>query len=192
MICAYIRVSCSDQSTRRQEEALKSYGIEKYFIEKASGKDMNRPELQKCLDFCRENDVLYILDFSRIARSTKNLLDIVEYLQQKNVTLISVKENINTSTPQGRLMLTMIGAIYTFERENMLERQREGIAIAKEEGKYKGRKAISIENFGEWYKMWQHRIYSKTQLARELGISRQTLYKLFEEYEKANQPETQQ
>ena len=140
----------------------------------------------------RENDVLYILDFSRIARSTKNLLDIVEYLQQKNVTLISVKENINTSTPQGRLMLTMIGAIYTFERENMLERQREGIAIAKEEGKYKGRKAISIENFGEWYQMWQHRIYSKTQLAKELGISRQTLYKLFEEYEKANQPETQQ
>lgn len=142
MQIAYIRVSSIDQNEKRQIEAMQRYNIEKWFIEKVSGKDTNRPKLKEMLDFAREGDTIHIHDFSRLARSTKDLLDIVELLNNKGITLISNKENIDSSTPTGKLMLTMIGAINEFERTNLLERQREGIAIAKRDGKYKGRKAV--------------------------------------------------
>lgn len=140
MQIAYIRVSSIDQNEQRQIEAMQRYNIEKWFIEKVSGKDTNRPKLKEMLDFAREGDTIHIHDFSRLARSTKDLLDIVELLNSKGITLISNKENIDSSTPTGKLMLTMIGAINEFERTNLLERQKEGIAIAKREGKYKGLK----------------------------------------------------
>ena len=184
MRVAYIRVSCSDQSTKRQEEALKSYGIEKFFIEKVSGKNMQRPKLQEMLGFVRENDICYCVDFSRMARSCQDLLSICSLLQNKGVHLVSLKENFDTSTPQGRLMLTIIAAINAFERENILERQREGIAIAKAEGKYKGRKPVEVENFEPYYTDYMQRKYNKTQLAKKLKVSRPTLNRLFEEYEK--------
>lgn len=184
MKVAYIRVSSLDQNTARQEQALKEYGIEKFFIEKVSGKNMARPELQKCMEFCREGDYCYCVDFSRLARSTQDLLSICELLQSKGVHLVSLKENFDTSTPQGRLMLTIIAAINTFERENILERQREGIAIAKLEGKYKGRKPVEVEDFEPYYTDYMQRKYNKTQLAKKLKVSRPTLNRLFEEYEK--------
>ena len=134
------------------------------------------------LDFAREGDTIHIHDFSRLARSTKDLLDIVEKLNQKGITLISNKENIDTSTPTGKLMLTMIGAINEFERTNLLERQREGIAIAKRNGKYKGRKPVSIPDFEKHYQRYMKREISKSQLAKELNISRPTLDKLIKEY----------
>lgn len=186
MKIAYIRTSTLEQNTARQEEALKSYGIEKFFIEKVSGKDMNRPELQKCLQFCRENDYLYCVDFSRLARSCQDLISICSLLQSKSVHLVSLKENFDTSTPQGRLMLTIIAAINEFERENLLERQREGIAIAKAQGKYKGRKPIEVEDFGQYYEEYMSRRTTKGQLAKKLKISRPTLDKLFIEYEKTH------
>ncbi len=182
MNLAYVRVSTAEQNEARQVEAMKQYQIDKWFIEKVSGKDINRPELQKLLEFCREGDTIHIHDFSRLARSTKDLLDIVEKLTAKNVYLISNKENIDTSTPTGKLMLTMIAAINEFERTNLLERQREGIAIAKANGKYKGRKPVSVEDFEAHYQRYQHREISKSGLASELGISRPTLDKLIAEY----------
>ncbi len=182
MNLAYIRVSTAEQNEARQVEAMKQYQIDKWFKEKISGKDTNRPELQKLMEFCREGDTIHIHDFSRLARSTKDLLDIVDRLTQKNVYLISNKENIDTSTPTGKLMLTMIAAINEFERTNLLERQREGIAIAKAEGKYKGRKPVSIEGFESHYLKYQRREISKSGLARELGISRPTLDKLIAQY----------
>ena len=103
------------------------------------------------LDWVKEGDTLVVHDFSRLARSTKDLLNIVEQLEKKTVDLISTKENIDTSTPTGKLMLTMIGAINEFERANLLERQREGIALAKAKGKYKGRKEIKIKDFDTYY-----------------------------------------
>jgi len=160
---------------------MQKYGIEKWFKEKISAKDTNRPKLQELLEFVREGDTLYIHDFSRLARSTKDLLDIVELLNNKGVALVSNKENIDTSTPTGKLMLTMIGAINEFERTNLLERQREGITIAKRNGVYKGRKAVTIPNFDYHYNRYMSREISKSQLAKELGISRPTLDKLIAE-----------
>ena len=137
------------------------------------------------LDFARKGDTIYIHDFSRLARSTKDLLDIVEQLNNQEIHLVSDKECIDTSTPQGKLMLTMIGAIYEFERTNLLERQKEGIEIAKQKGKYKGRKAIHIPNFEKYYNRYMSREVSKSELALELNISRPTLDKLIENYQKS-------
>lgn len=178
MKVAYVRVSTIEQNEARQKEALSKHGIEKWYIDKASGKNMDRPQLKEMLDFVRAGDIVYIHDLSRIARSTSDLLQIVDQLQSKGVDLMSNKESIDTTTSTGKLMLTMIGAINEFERENLLERQREGIAIAKAAGKYKGRKEVKIDNFAEYYARYQNRQVNKTQLAKELGISRPTLDKL--------------
>jgi len=183
MKVGYIRVSTVEQNDARQKEALKHFGIEKYFCEKVSAKSMDRPELLKALEFCREGDTLHVHDFSRLARSTQDLLQIVETLTHKGVHLVSTKENVDTSSPTGRLMLTLIAAIAQFERENLLERQREGIAIAKAEGKYKGRKPINIEGFEPYYNSYMNREFNKTQLAKKLRISRPTLDKLIQEFE---------
>jgi len=181
MKLAYIRVSTVEQNEARQVEALEKFGIDKWYTEKVSAKDTNRPQLQELLDFAREGDTIYVHDFSRLARSTADLLSLVERMQSKGIILISCKENIDTSTATGKLMLTMIGAINEFERANLLERQREGIAIAKREGKYRGRKPVSVENFDEQYARYQRRELNKTQLAKELGVSRPTLDKLIAE-----------
>lgn len=180
---AYVRVSTAEQNEARQIEALKKHNIDKWFTEKVSGKNMNRPQLEVMLDYVREGDTVYIHDFSRLARSTKDLLTIVEKLQNKKVHLVSNKENLDTSTPTGKLMLTMIAAINEFERENLLERQREGIAIAKEQGKFKGGqvKRIDDKTFTESYERYQRRELTKTQLAAELKISRPTLDKLIKD-----------
>lgn len=178
MNLAYVRVSTVEQNEERQIEALKKFNIEKWFTEKISGKNMERPKLQEMLDFCREGDTIYIHDFSRLARSTKDLLDIVERLKEKGVHLVSNKENIDSSTPQGKLMLTMIAAIYEFERENMLERQREGIAIAKREGKFKGRRPLELDDFDKYYELYVSRQITKSEMARKLNISRPTLDKM--------------
>lgn len=180
---AYVRVSTAEQNEARQIEALNKHNIDKWFTEKVSGKNMNRPQLEAMLDYVREGDTVYIHDFSRLARSTKDLLTIVEKLQNKKVHLVSNKENLDTSTPTGKLMLTMIAAINEFERENLLERQREGIAIAKEQGKFKGGqvKRIDDKTFTEAYERYQRRELTKTQLAAELKISRPTLDKLIKD-----------
>ena len=181
---AYVRVSTMTQNKDRQIKALEQHCIDKWFIEEISAKDNNRPELNAMLDYAREEDVIYIHDLSRLARNTKDLLNIITELENRKIKLVSNKENIDTSTPTGKLMLTMIGAIAEFERENLLERQREGIAIAKAKGKYKGRKAIQIERFNEYYERYMHREINKSQLAKELNISRPTLNKLILEHEK--------
>ena len=184
MRIAYVRVSTAEQNEARQVEALKKHNIEKWFTEKVSAKDTNRPKLQEMIDFARENDTVYIHDFSRLARSTKDLLVLVEKLNTKGVHLVSNKENIDTSTATGKLMLTMIGAIAEFERQNLLERQREGIAIAKADGKYKGRKPITFtdEEFEEAYKKYHSREITKSKFAESLNISRPTLDKILKEY----------
>lgn len=188
MNIAYIRVSTIEQNEQRQIEALQGKNIDKWYIEKVSAKDTNRPKLQEMLEFAREGDTIYIHSFDRLARSTTDLLGLIEQMQEKGIHFVSNKENIDTSTPTGKLMVTMIGAINEFERANLLERQREGIAIAKREGRYKGRKAIEVDkNFKAGYERYMNREINKVELAKVLKISRPTLDKLIKEYEDRTQ-----
>lgn len=179
---AYIRVSTIDQNEARQKVALQKYNIDRWFIEKASGRDANRPKLQEMLEFIREDDVVYVEEFSRLGRSTADLLMIVRKIEDTGARFVSLKEQFDITTPTGRLQMTMMAAIAEFERDMILERQREGIAIAKAAGKYKGRKEITIPNIGEYYEKYMTRQGTKVSIAAELGISRTTLDRLFSKY----------
>lgn len=184
MNIAYVRVSTIDQNEARQKEALSKYNIDKWFEEKVSAKDTNRPQLQTMLEFAREGDTIYIHDFSRLARSTEDLLRIVKQLEEKGIHLVSNKEAIDTSTPTGKLMLTMIGAINEFERTNLKERQAEGIAIAKAKGVYKGRREIERpDQWEEVYTQYKTRKITGIKAMEALGLKRNTFYKLIKEYE---------
>lgn len=182
MRVAYVRVSTIEQNEARQVEALEKFYIEKWYKEKISGKDTKREQLQLMLDFVREGDEVYVMDFSRLSRSVQDLLSIVDLLNEKKVKLVSLKENLDTSTPTGKLMLTVIGAIAEFERMNILERQREGIAIAKKEGKYKGRKAMELDNWDEVYGFWKNGEITAVAAAKLLGINRGTFYNRVKKY----------
>ena len=177
MRVAYIRVSTQEQNEARQFAALEPYKIEKYFSEKVSGKNMNREQLKIMLDFVREGDIVYVMDFSRLSRSVGDLLSLLQKFQDKKVHLISLKENFDTTTPTGRLMTVMLSAINEFERANILERQAEGIALAKQKGVYKGRKRISKpDNWQDVFSRWQRREITGTQAMREAGLKRNTFY----------------
>jgi DNA invertase Pin-like site-specific DNA recombinase len=185
MNIAYIRVSSMTQNEGRQVEAMKSLKIDKWFTDKASGRDTHRPQLESMLDFAREGDVVYVESFSRLARNTRDLLDLLDRMEKKGVKVISLKEGMDTSTPTGKLMVTMIGAIATFEREITLERQREGIKLAKDQGKYKGRKAKELpEDFDSIYQQYMSRKITKSKLAELCGVSRPVMDRLLDEYVK--------
>jgi DNA invertase Pin-like site-specific DNA recombinase len=182
---AYVRVSTVEQNEERQIEGLEKHGIDKWFIEKVSGKDTNRTELQTMLDVAKAGDTIYVHDFSRLARSTKDLLEIVEMLTEREINLVSNKENIDTSTPAGKLMLTVLAAIYEFERTNMLERQAEGIEIAKRENKYAncGRKKTEItDEYEHLIRQYVDGKVTKVQLAVMMNVSRPTLNRILNEY----------
>lgn len=185
MKAGYVRVSTVEQNETRQIEGLGKHGIEKWYIEKISGKNTDRPKLQEMISELQSGDTVYIHDFSRLARSTSDLLKLVEELNDKGIHLVSNKENIDTSTPTGKLMLTMIGAINEFERTNMLERQKEGIAIAKREGKYKncGRKKKDLsDGYEDLIQQYVDGDITKVQLAVMLNVSRPTLNRILKEY----------
>ena len=181
---AYVRVSTVEQNEARQVEALKKHDIDKWYIEKVSGKNTDRPELQKLLSEAKDGDTIYVHDFSRLARSTKDLLEVVERLNDRGIHLVSNKEYVDTSTPTGKLMLTMIGAIAEFERTNMLERQAEGIAIAKRNGAYKncGRKKAVVEDLEAVIRGIADGTLKKVEAAKRLGVSRPTLDRIIREY----------
>ncbi|MEF7351500.1 recombinase family protein [Escherichia coli] len=178
----YARVSTTGQSLDTQLEALS--GCEKIFREKVSGAKDDRPELQAMLEFVREGDTVFVTKLDRLARNTRHLLEISEYLQEKGVALNILNIGINTATPTGKLMLTMIGAIATFEREMMLERQAEGIALAKLKGKYKGRKATARNQSKEVIELLEKGL-SKPEISRQLGIGITSIYRIV----KTNQPD---
>ncbi|MBE6102031.1 MAG: recombinase family protein [Selenomonas ruminantium] len=180
MNIGYVRVSTLEQHEERQKiELTEKAKVEKIFLDKLSGKDIDRPQLQAMLEFAREGDTVYVSEFSRLARSTKDLLDIVQRLKEKQVQVISLKESFDTSTPAGELAMTMFAAIATFERKIMLERQKEGIALAKAQGKYRGRreakKPADWQDLVTKYKCRE--ISTVSELVRICGCSRPTVYK---------------
>ena len=158
---------------------LRQHGVERVFEEKISGKDMNRPKLKELLGFVRGGDTVIVESYSRLARSTKDLLFIIDKLQEKKVFFVSLKENIDTTTPQGKLMLTIFAGLSQFERKCTLQRQAEGITIAKAGGKYKGRKPI--EKPTDWdyvIRLYRAKELTAAQAKKRLGLSHATFYRL--------------
>ncbi len=182
MRVAYIRVSTTEQNTARQEQTMKAQNIEKTFIEKISGKDTNRPQLKAMLDYVREGDTVIVDSYSRLARSTADLLNIVGELDRKGVHFVSLKENVDTSSPSGRLMMTIFAGLAQFERETILERQKEGIAIAKAEGKYRGRKPIGKpSNWDDVIKLWKNGEITAVLAQKKLKMTPATFYRKVKE-----------
>ena len=182
MKIAYVRVSTEEQNTNRQTEALKSYNIDKWFIEKVSGKDTNRPKLKELLNFVREGDTVYVVDWSRLSRSVVDLLKIVELLNNTGCQLISLKEQFDTKSPTGKLMMNLIASINEFERENLLLRQKEGIAVAKQKGVYKGRKPKEFDPqyLNSVLTAVKNKQMTVVRAAELLGVSRATVYNLLD------------
>ncbi len=181
----YVRVSTIDQNTARQEVLMKELGVEKIYIDKVSGKNKDRKQLKEMLNYIREGDIVIVESISRIARNTKDLLEIVEQFKSKGVEFVSKKEAIDTNTPAGKFMLTVFGAIAELERGYILDRQKEGIAIAKKEGKYKGRKPISINNdtWENLYKQWKAKEITATKFMDSVNLKANTFYRKVKAYE---------
>ncbi|MBR4588390.1 MAG: recombinase family protein [Lachnospiraceae bacterium] len=180
MNIAYIRVSTKEQHEDRQIEALDralGKGEYKAFIEKISGKNMDRPELKKMLEYVREGDIIYVSELSRLGRSTADLWAIIKEIEKKGASFKSLKESFDTSTPAGKLQLTMLVAVAEFERDIIRERQAEGIAIAKAKGVYKGRKKCTLKDIEEVRKKRNMGV-PVAVLARENHVSRTTMYRL--------------
>lgn len=191
---AYVRTSTAEQNTARQD--VKFEGYDKVFTDKASGKNTDRPELQKMLEYVREGDTVTVDSYSRLARNTKDLLIIVDKLKEKGVAFISLKENVDTSTPQGEFMMQIFASLAEFERKQTLQRQAEGIAEAKRrdaelkaQGKqaetYKGRKPIDVDNatFTAEVKRWKDGRQTARETMNRLGLKPNTFYRRVKELE---------
>ena len=177
MKIGYIRISTTDQNTARQEVLMKELGVEQVYIDRMSGKNTDRPELKRMMNFVREGDEVIVESISRFARNTRDLLDLVEQLTAKGVEFISKKEAIDTTTPTGKFMLTVFGAVAELEREYTLQRQKEGIAIAKKNGIYKGRKPIERDNFASVVSLWKQEKITAVDAMKRLNMKPSTFYR---------------
>ena len=187
MVVAYERVSTTQQSTLRQDMMMQEYRVEKAFVEKISGKDTNRPELTKLLAFVREGDTVVIESISRLARSTKDFLNILDDMEQKHVTLVSLKEQIDTSSPTGRFLVSIFAALAQLEREQILTRQREGIQAQKANGTYTGgRPKVQVDQkqFDAAVKRWKSGEISAVDAMKILNLSKATFYRMVKQPEK--------
>lgn len=186
MLLGYVRVSTIEQNEERQIRALLEQGVDKenIYIDKQSGKNANRKALKELLTYCRKGDKVITESISRIARNTKDLLTIIEQLTSKGVDFVSLKECIDTATPQGKFMLTVFGAMAELERESILERQREGIAVAKEQGLYKGRQKMKIDEdeFKSVVKEWRDNKITAVKAMEQLGLKPNTFYRRAKEW----------
>lgn len=183
---AYVRISPADNSDEDQVHLLEEYGIDEWFTELAGVKE-ERALIRKMLQCVEEGDRVYVRDFTALAKNNQDLLAIVEELESRNAHLVSVEDGFDSSTEEGRIKREMLDTIVSFQRRVGKELQREGIARAQAEGKYKGRVRIEVPNFNKYYKKYAEKKATKTAIAKMLGISRPTLDRLIREYEEAQQ-----
>lgn len=186
MKIGYIRVSSAEQNIARQEKILLDAGVEKIYIDKMSGKNTERPALKELLSFIRDDDIVIVESYSRLARSLKDLINLVEIIKNKNAFFYSIKESSDTSSPAGKLIINIFGALYEFERECILERQKEGIIIAKAAGKFKGRKPIEIDEkeFKKNYILWKNHKIKSVDFMRKFKLKPATFYRRLNELNK--------
>ena len=177
MKIGYVRVSTAEQNTARQEELMRSLGVDEIYIDRMSGKNTARPELQKMLEYVRRGDTVIVESISRFARNTRDLLELVDALTKKGVEFVSQKEAIDTATPTGKFMLTVFAAVAELEREYILQRQREGIELAKARGVYKGRKPIRRDNFDAVVAVWRRGEITAVEAMRRLDMKPSTFYR---------------
>lgn len=179
MEVGYARVSTEEQNEARQIKAFEERGIKKVFVDKQSGKDTNRPQLQAMIDFVREDDVVIVESYSRLSRSTVDLLRLVDQFKAKGVKFISLKEQIDTTTPAGEFMMKVFASLADFERQQLLQRQREGIQLAKAEGKYKGKPKTQIDEtaFRTECAKWLEGKQTATVTMKQLGLKANTFYR---------------
>lgn len=183
MKVGYARVSTKEQNEARQIRAFEDEGIEKVFLDKQSGKNADRPQLKEMLSFIRQGDIIVVESISRIARNTKDLLTIVETINGKGAEFISKKESLDTRAPTGKFMLTVFGAMAELEREYILGRQAEGIALAKEQGKYKGKPKLAIDESAmkRECKRWREGLQTATETMKHLNLKPNTFYRRVQE-----------
>lgn len=177
MQVGYIRISTVGQNTARQEVLMQELGVKKVFIDRMSGKNTDRPQLKEMMAFVRQGDTVVVESISRFARNTKDLLDLVEQLTAKGVEFVSKKEAIDTTTPTGKFMLTIFGAVAELEREYIIQRQAEGIAIAKSNGVYKGRQPVVRPDFEPVVKLWRSGKITATEAMKRLNMKPSTFYR---------------
>lgn len=177
MNIGYIRTSTASQNTARQEVLMQELCVEQVFIDKMSGKSVERPELKNMMSFVRQGDTVIVESISRFARNTRDLLELVQQLTDKGVEFVSKKESLDTSTPSGRFVLTIFGAVAELEREYILQRQKEGIAIAKNQGKYTGRKPLERQDFDIVVASWKRGEITAREAMQRLKLSKTTFYR---------------
>lgn len=186
----YIRVSTQQQNTGRQHEGFTAHNItiDKMYEEKISGKNTERPQLQSMLQYVREGDTVYVESFSRLARSTRDLLNIMETLTAKGVQFVSLKENVDTSTPNGKFMLIVFAGLAELERDSILQRQREGIDLCLAEGRAYGRPSAQFsDTFAKHYQQWRAGEIKAVDFMRAENLPKSTFYKLVKRYEEQHQ-----
>lgn len=185
MKIGYVRVSSAGQNTERQEVLMEKLGVDKIFIDVCSGKNANRPQLMAMMDYVREGDTIIVESISRLARNTKDLLNLTDQMIEKGVDFISQKETIDTNTPAGKAMLTIFGAISQLERDYIRERQQEGIDLAKARGAYRGRQPIDVDEqaFEKEYKLWKEGHITAVLAMSHLGLKPNTFYRRVKAYE---------
>ncbi len=177
MIYGYARVSTSDQNLDRQKDALEKYGIDTLFCEKMSGTKKNRPELDKMLSALQDGDTIVIESLSRLGRSVKNLAELMELFNSKNVRLISLKETIDTTSSTGRLLFTILSSLAQFERDVLVERTREGLTAARARGRLGGRPKSDNDRVRKAIALYNTKQYTLKEITDLTGISKSTLYR---------------
>ena len=173
----YARVSTLDQNLSRQIDMLNQYGVDRLYTEKMSGTKRNRPELTKLLAHMDEGDTVVIESLSRLGRSTKDLIELVELFQKRGVQLVSLKESIDTSTSTGKLLFTILSALAQFERDVIADRTREGLNAARARGHSGGRPKSDDKKVSQAIKLYQSKQYTVKEIEELTGIRKSTLYR---------------
>lgn len=176
-VFGYARVSTEAQNLDRQLDALKHYGVDSIYNEKMTGTKKDRPELMKMLDRITEGDTIVIESLSRLGRSTKDLIELVELFERKKVHLVSLKESIDTSTPTGKLLFTLMSALAQFERDTIAERTKEGLRSARARGRMGGRPRIDEAKIKQAVKLYNTQQYSVKEIEELTGVKKATLYR---------------